>query len=128
MKYLYPVVFEDDEGKIGVSVPDIPGCFTFGNDMKDAVEMAQDAISMLLADMEDSGKKIPEPSDIKTIKTAGCVSYVLADTDAWREQFDNHAVKKTLTIPAWLNKKAEHAGLNFSQILQDALKKAIGAA
>lgn len=50
------------------------------------------------------------------------VSLVPVDTDAWRRQFDNKSVKKTLTIPSWLNKKAEKAGINFSQVLQDALK------
>jgi antitoxin HicB len=125
MKYVYPVIFEDDDGKIGVSVPDIPGCFTFGDDMPEAIAMAEDAIAMVLASKEDDKEPIPAPSKITDIKTDGTVSLVLADTDEWRKQFDNKAVKKTLSIPAWLNKKAEAAGINFSQVLQDALKNAI---
>ena len=125
MKYVYPVIFENDDGKIGVTVPDIPGCFTFGDTMPDAIEMASDAIAMVLASKEDNKESIPEPSKITDIKTTGTVSLVLADTDEWRKQFDNKAVKKTLSIPAWLNKKAEAAGINFSQVLQDALRNAI---
>lgn len=126
MKYTYPVIFEKDEDKIGASVPDLPGCFSFGNDLSDAIEMIQDAMAMYLADCEDRNQKIPAPSDIKVIQTEGTVSYVLADTKKWREQFDNRAVKKTLSIPSWLNKKAEKAGVNFSQILQEALIEKLG--
>jgi antitoxin HicB len=125
MKYVYPAIFESDDGKIGVTVPDLPGCFTFGDDMADAIEMAEDAVSMVLAKMEDDNEKIPEPSKLGDMKTNGTASYVLADTDEWRKQFDNKAVKKTLTIPSWLNKRAEAANLNFSQVLQEALKNAI---
>lgn len=125
MKYVYPVVFENDDGKIGVTVPDLSGCFTFGDTMVDAIEMAQDAMAMLLADYEDNKKPVPPARDVSAIKTDGTVSLVLADTDAWREQFDNRAVKKTLTIPSWLNKKAESAGINFSQVLQESLKKIV---
>ena len=70
--------------------------------------------------------QFPPASDIKSIKTDFIVSYVLADTDEWRKQFDNRAVKKNCTIPAWLNYKAEKASINFSQVLQDALKKILG--
>ena len=122
MKYYYPAVFVKDDDKIGVSFPDISDCFTFGDNMADALFMASDAASMMIASFEDDGETIPVPSDIKTIKTDGVVSLVPVDTDAWRKQFDNRAVKKTLTIPSWLNKKAEKAGINFSQVLQDALR------
>ena len=107
MKYVYPVIFEDDEGKIGVTVPDIPGCFTFGDDMADAILMAEDAMSMMLVEYENSGESVPKASNILDIKTDGVVSYVLADTEKWRKSFDNKAVKKTLTIPSWLNSLAE---------------------
>lgn len=122
MKYVYPVVFEEDDGKIGVSVPDIPGCYSFGDDMAEAILMAEDAIAMMLVEYENEGQPVPVASNISDIKTDGVVSFVLADTEKWRKQFDNKAVKKTLTIPSWLNSLAEKAGLNFSQVLQEALQ------
>ena len=128
MKYVYPVIFEEDDGKIGVTVPDIPSTFTYGDDMADAIFMAQDVIAMMLADYEDNDKKIPAPRKIEDIKTKGIVSLVVADTDEWRKLVDNKAVKKTLTIPNWLNTKAEKAAINFSQTLQDALCAKLGIA
>ena len=127
MKYVYPVVFEEaEEGGYNVKVPDIPGTFTCGDDIADAILMAEDVIAMMLADYEDEKKPVPKPSKISDIKTNGIVSLVRADTDEWRKLVDNKAVKKTLSIPNWLNTKAEKAGVNFSQVLQDALKKLLG--
>lgn len=127
MKYVYPAIFERaEEGGYNVTVPDIPGTFTQGDDMADAILMAEDAIAMMLADYEDEQKPVPAPSSIDAIKTEGIVSLVRADTDEWRRLVDNRAVKKTLSIPGWLNSRAEKAGVNFSQVLQDALKKLLG--
>ena len=127
MKYVYPVIFEDaEEGGYVVTVPDIPCTYTQGDDMADAIFMAQDVIAMMIADYEDSGKEIPKPSKIEDIKTNGIVSLVVADTDEWRKLVDNKAIKKTLTIPNWLNTKAEKAAINFSQVLQEALCKKLG--
>ena len=83
--------------------------------------MAQDALAMLLVDYENEGKEIPVPSGLDEFQTDFAKSFILADTDAWRKEFDSRAVKKTLTIPSWLNAKAERAGVNFSQLLRDAL-------
>ena len=127
MTYVYPVIFEEaEEGGYVVTVPDIPCCFTQGDDMADAIFMAEDVIAMMLADYEDRGEAVPEPSKIEDIKTSGVVSLVRADTDEWRKLVDNKAVKKTLSIPSWLNRKAEKAAINFSQTLQDALCQKLG--
>ena len=96
MKYVYPVIFEEDEGKVGVTVPDIPCCFTYGDDMADAIFMAEDVIAMMLADYEDNNKEIPKPSKIEDIKTDGIVSLVVADTTEWRKLGNKKVVKKTL--------------------------------
>lgn len=122
MKYMYPAVFEREEGVVQVSVPDLPGCFTFGDTSEDAIEMAWDAASMWLALAEDKHEEIPVPSPLDKYKAKnGFVNYIVADTDEYRMLNDNKAVKKTLTIPNWLNRKAEEAGVNFSQVLQSAL-------
>jgi predicted RNase H-like HicB family nuclease len=128
MKYVYPAIFTPEEGNILVSVPDLPGLHTFGNSMADALFMAQDAIEMWLWDAENKEELIPSASDQKKI-TKMCkspnqvVSMVAADTDEYRRQNDTRSIKKTLSIPAWLNHQAEEANAPFSQILQQGLKK-----
>lgn len=120
MKYVYPAIFEQENNKFYVSVPDLPGCNTVGDNLQDAIDMARDAIEMWLCIAEDRGEVIPPPSpELKSDK--GFVNFVDADTIQYRKQNDKKAVKKTLTLPSWLNSKAELAGINFSQLLQEAL-------
>ena len=122
---VYPAIFHKSiEGGYVVVFPDFDYGATEGKTLEEAIEMAEDAIAMMLAHYEDHRQQIPEPSDISKIKIKnGFVNYVIADTDAWRKQFSEKAIKKTVTIPAWLNYKAEEAGVNFSQELQNALKQ-----
>lgn len=125
-KYAYPAIFTEEEtGGYSVVFPDIDGCFTCGDTLPDAMEMAEDAMCLMLYDKEEDGEPIPPPSDIKSIQacTDGIVSLVCCDTIAYRERYDNRAVKKTLTIPNWMNTLAEAAHLNFSGVLQEALKE-----
>lgn len=120
MKYVYPAIFEFENEKYYVSVPDLSGCHTVGDNLQDAIEMARDAIEMWLCIAEDRKEDIPQPTlDLKTKK--GFVSMIDADTTLYRKMTDNKAVKKTLSIPSWLNAQAELAGVNFSAILQEAL-------
>jgi len=123
MKYVYPVILYPDDGKIGVTVPDLPGCHTFGDSTAEALLMVKDAIEMWLWDAENKSETIPTPSEsLKTAKSE-VVTLVAADTDKWRRENDNRAVKKTLSIPAWLNAQAEKENAPFSQILQQGLKQ-----
>lgn len=123
-KYVYPAVFHPnaDDGSITVTVPDLPGCITEGKDLADAIFMAGDAVSMWLWSAEDNKEDIPAPTQPPQVSAPEFVNYVYADTDEYRRKNDSRAVKKTLSIPAWLNSQAEQAGVNFSQVLQDALK------
>jgi predicted RNase H-like HicB family nuclease len=128
MKYVYAAILTPEEGNILVSVPDLQGLHTFGSSMADALFMAQDAIEMWLWDAENAGDAIPPASNQK--KIAGMcespdqvVSMVAADTDEYRRQNDSRAIKKTLSMPAWLNHQAEKANAPFSQILQQGLKE-----
>lgn len=127
-KYIYPAIFEEDEGSIAVTFPDLPNCFTQGEDELDALEMAEDVLNAKLVFMEDKKQAIPAPTDIKMLKTeeGQYVSLVVADTLKYRKVNSNKAVKKTLTIPSWLNEAAESQSVNFSQVLQDALIQKIG--
>lgn len=124
MKYVYPAIFTPlASGEFDVRVPDLPGCITCGTDLADAIEMAADAISMWLCDAEDNQDNIPTPSKKLNANPPQFINFVVADTNQYRRENDNRAVKKTLTIPSWLNTQAEKAGVNFSQILQEGLKK-----
>ncbi|GHV12648.1 HicB family protein [Clostridia bacterium] len=123
--YVYPALFtKEDDGKYSVMFPDIENCYTGGEDMPDALDMAEDVLCLMLYDMEKDGKAIPSPSDSKAIKVsdADVVSLVKCDTEFYRRFYENKSVKKTLTIPMWLNERAERANVNFSGVLQEALK------
>ena len=85
-------------------------------------------MSMWLCDAEDKGESIPSFSYANNIKCEpdSFINFVDVDTSEYRRENDNRAIKKTLTIPNWLNSKAEKAGVNFSQTLQKALKQQLG--
>jgi len=133
MKYVYPAVFTPEDGKMLVSVPDLKGCHTFGNDLAEAIEMAVDAAETWLWDAENKKQTIPVPSGLQEaiIGYEGdgvFVNYIACDTDAYRKQYDSRAVNKTVTLPAWLKYQAEQANAPFSKILQDGLKEFLRAA
>ena len=124
-KYAFPCVMTPEaDGGYSVNFPDVPQCYTCGDDLPRALEMAQDVLCLRLYDMEEAGEVIPVPSEPRNVKTEGneFVSVVGCDTLTYRKLHSNRAVKKTLTIPEWLNTAAEKRGVNFSAVLQDALK------
>lgn len=121
-KYFYPAVFHREDVGYSVSFPDIDGCFTQGDSMEEALEMAQEAMGLAF---DQNGTFVyPAASLPESVKTAPGDFVVMAvfDEIAYRKKNDTRAVKKTLTIPSWLNAAAERAGINFSQELQRALK------
>lgn len=127
MKLTYPAIFypcEDGPGYT-VEVPDLPGCVSEGDSLADAILMATDAASgWVLGELED-GNAAPAASAMKDIvsdEPDGFVSMLVLDMDAYAEKYGEKAVRKSLTIPAYLNTFAEKAGVNFSQVLQEALK------
>ena len=127
-KYCYPAVLSPDGGSYLVTFPDLPSCFTSGENLIEALEMGEDALSLMLVGLEDGRMVIPPPSAADAVEreTGDIVTYVLADTAAYRKRVSNTAVKKTLSIPQWLNTAAEAANVNFSQTLQDALAAKLG--
>lgn len=123
-KYVYPAVFtQEDGGLYYVTFPDFESCFTQGSDIADALYMAQDILSITLCDMEDDDLPAPRASNIHEIKldNKSFTSFVYADTTEYRKTYSGKAVKKTLTIPQWLNDAALKENVNFSQTLQEAL-------
>ncbi len=129
-RYAYPAVFTGEEkGQFSVNFPDLEGCYTCGDDLKDALMMAEDVLAFVLYDYEREGRKIPEPSKPENIELENgeFVNFIACDTMEYRKRHNNRAVKKTLTIPEWLNEAAASKGLNFSQVLQEALMEKISA-
>lgn len=126
MKVCYPVILtkcEDGSGYL-VTIPDFDNN-TFGETIPEAIDMARDAISVLGVSYEDRKQELPKPSELAELncKANEIKTLVDADLGAYRRMLDNRAVKKNCTIPSWLNEKAEQANINFSAVLQEALKQ-----
>lgn len=121
--YTYVALFtKETDGRYSVRFPQLDGCFTQGDTFDEALRMAQDAMALHLFGMEEDGEAIPDSVlDVKA-EAGELVVPVTAWMTPFRDEMYNKAVKKTLTIPAWLNDVAEREKLNFSQILQAALK------
>lgn len=123
MKNSYPIVLIPEEKGYTVFIPDF-NINTQGDDLTEAIEMARDAIGITGIDMQDDGKVIPVASDAKDIKHADgeIVSLVDVDFTEYRRKNETRTVKKNCTLPSWLNYEAEKANINFSALLQTALK------
>lgn len=127
-KYVYPAIFDYADDGISVEFPDLPGCLTCGDTNEEAIEMAKEAMGLHLYGMEKDSDSIPEPSVIKDIKIDD--NQVIVLIEVWmplvRDEIENHSIKKTLTIPQWLDEIARDKNVNFSRVLQDALKDLLG--
>lgn len=128
-KRTYPAIFtpfSDNESGYVVVVPDLPGCTTGGDSLAEAMDMAIDAASgWILGELEE-GMPVPPPSKIQDIvpeEPGSFVNYISLDIDAYAEKYGSKAVRKNLTIPAYLNTAAEKARINFSEVLKEALEK-----
>lgn len=132
MKAVYPVMFTKTEDKVLIEVPDL-NILSEGLDMNDAICMARDAIELACVSMEDAKEEIPSPSEMLdpnngTFSEDGftVVSFVDIDSAEYRRKIDTKVIRKNVTLPSWLNYEAEHAGINFSRVLQDALMSTLG--
>ena len=129
-RHVYPAIFHPEkEGGFSIFFPDIEGCYTQGDTMVEAVEMAEDALNLMLWDKEENKEPIPHPSmpqDIRLEDPSDCIVWVSADTFKYRKMHDTKSVKKTLSIPRWLDTLATDNNINFSNVLQNALKKQLG--
>ena len=125
MKYVFPAIFRPDGSGFHVFFPDIEGAGTCGDNFNDCIEMGEDWLCLQLYDMEQKGVEIPNPSDINALgsQEGDIKTLINADTDFYKRFYENKSIKKTLTIPSWLNSAAEKANINFSQTLQRALRE-----
>ena len=125
-QYIYPAVFESaEEGGYTVTFPDLPGCITEGNTVKEALDMATESLELYMYNLEDDKEELPNSSAPESIHVSegSFVVPIIAWMPMIRDEMENKAVKKTLTIPKWLNDIAEENKINFSQVLQVALKE-----
>ena len=119
MLFVYPAIFHKEDNAYWVEFPDLEGCHTYGSSIAETMEAAQEALAGYLLTLLEQNSSIATPSDISDFHVEdGFSSLVSCDINQYR---DTKAVKKTLTIPSWLNERAVAMGINFSQVLQDAL-------
>ena len=120
LEYVYPAVFhKNDDNSYTVIFPDLPGCITEGKSLGEAMRMAQSAVTQWIEYSKDKKLEIPAPSAVKDIETVQneFVNLIRADIK------DGRAVKRTVSIPKWMDEKVTEAGLSLSRVLQDALKQ-----
>lgn len=127
-KFFYPALFhKEDDGGFWVSFPDIPECLTQGTDMSQAYEMAVDALGLALEDrMKENNVPVPTSIDFLVIAENSYPVIIEFDLLEYKKKHSSRAVKKTLTIPEWLNDEAIKKNINFSAVLQEALKAQLG--
>lgn len=126
-KYVFPAVFTPEDVGYTIVFPDVENCFTEGDTLTEAMDNAKDVLCMMLYDLERRGKEVPKASNVVDVQndiSAGeFVTLISCDTLEYRKFHDSRAVKKTLSIPSWLNEMAEQADINFSALLQSAIKQ-----
>lgn len=121
-KLFYPAIFHKEDDGFWVSFPDFPECLTEGDDMENAYDMAVEALGLAITSRKEEKEEIPAPSDPSTINAdGGTITLINFDMMEYLKKHNSKAVKKTLSIPEWLNEAASAMGLNFSQVLQEAL-------
>lgn len=134
MKNVYPVYFTITDDAVLIEVPDLE-ILTEGTDINNAIDMARDAIELKCVSMEDAKEEIPVPSDITALDISKCtfaedgktiVSLVDIDSTEYRRKIDIRTVRRNVALPSWLNYEAEHAGINVSRVLQEALIGVLG--
>ena len=126
-KLFYPAVFHKaEEGGFWISFPDFPECLTEGDDMQEAYDMAVEALGLVLTGRAEEKEEIPKPTEVDQISVDdGVLVIVEFDMMEYQRKHNSRAVKKTLSIPEWLNDAAIKAGVNFSQVLQEALMEKV---
>ena len=112
-------LFSEETGGFNISFPDLPGAFTCGEDFEDAMYMAKDCLEVYLHDLDEI-PKVSTPNSL-SLKEGEFIILIEADLLSFRKKYDRQTIKKTLTIPKWLNDEALNKKINFSAVLKEAL-------
>lgn len=116
MQYIYPALFHKEDNSYWVEFPDLEGCHTYGDSMEESFTNASEVLDGYISSVLESGLTLPKPSDISAYRVSdGFSSYVSAEVKSYKE------IQKIIVIPEWMDEKAEKLGLNFSEVLKDAL-------
>ena len=128
MKGIYAAVFKQEGDKVYVSFPDLPGCITSGEDMSEAYEMAVDAANLWVTSaVEDLHEQVPDATPIEQIECheGERAMLIQVDTEEYLKKTETKAVRRTVSIPSWMDQIAQKRGISLSKVLQDALKAQI---
>lgn len=126
MNAVYPAIFRSEpEGGYTVTFPDLDGCVTCGDDLEHALTMGQEVLGLILVSYEERDINIPTASGIESVKTkeGEFVNLIMVEVNRYRR---SKSVNTMVTLPAWLKEAGEQAHVNFSGILQEALKQRLG--
>ena len=128
MKYIYPAIFTPEPDGISVDFPDLPGCYTDGATVEEAFENAEDALSLMLWLLEKEKQTPPTPTPPTALRAAhgASIALVKADTLPVRKLNESRTVRKNITLPGWMDTLAKEHHINFSQLLQNAIRKECG--
>ncbi len=130
MKYIYPVVLTDEDDGIIAYFPDIEGTHADGATIEEALDNAEDVLNLMLMTMEDEHMKINPPTPVAKLEIPdhSTIALVRADTLAYRRRVDTKAVRKSVSVPAWMDEMAKERNLNLSNLLQNAIRKELNMA
>lgn len=126
MKLIYPAVFHREGESVWVEFPDLEGCQSFGDNVKEALDGAKEALEGYCITLLEQKRKLPSASDMLSVKTDKSSFSTLVEVDLTTRLAKEKSVKKTLTVPAWLNDMATEKGINFSAVLQEGLVEKLG--
>ena len=125
MNYIYPAIFyHEDDGRYSGILPDLNDLATYGDTLADAFAMAQEACGQYLFTSLRDGEQLPAATPVNEVEKDeddALVNLICVNLDEYARNYDDKAVKKTLSIPAWLNTACENYGINYSKVLRDAL-------
>ena len=126
--YIYPAIFEEEEGGYNISFPNLEGALTCGDDLSDSLFMAKDVLGLYLYTLEEDGTELPEPSLPNRIKVKDnqFVQLIEVYMPPIRDEQENRHIRKNVTISKWVNDLAVKKKINFSAVLESALKEKLG--
>lgn len=125
MKVMYPALFEKEDSRYNVTFPDLQEAITCGDTLEQAIEMAKECLGLCLDVRKENKEEIPVMSDPSRINCANGTFVMMIEFDSidFNKRYNKKAIRKNVTIPAWLNELAEEKNVNFSNVLQNALMK-----